>query len=195
MTQEERNGFKDLKKYLEEKAKLTAKEYGIKKKDYIFYISRNNMFYSLMFHMTENGLKVVFYAKPLWMDDILWDILGMSENRNQPVSLRGIGAFTIASKIREAVLLVDNEDSIDSVVRDVFMDFMLMVESYNESDYLEQVGQIKYQNEMIRTIIYIHNKEYERALDYLSETNIMSFQVSEKSFTELAKEYIGKVGR
>lgn len=72
---------------------------------------------------------------------------------------------------------------------------MYISEFYSESDYLEQADQIKYQNEIIRTIIYIHNKEYEMALDYLKETDIMSFQVREKSFTKLAKEYIGKVGR
>ena len=34
--------------------------------------------------------------KPLWLDDLLWDLLKMETNKEAPLSLRTIGAFTVS---------------------------------------------------------------------------------------------------
>ena len=34
--------------------------------------------------------------KPLWLDDLLWDVLKMETNKEAPLSLRTIGAFTVS---------------------------------------------------------------------------------------------------
>ena len=34
--------------------------------------------------------------KPLWLDDLLWDLLKMETNKETPLSLRTIGAFTVS---------------------------------------------------------------------------------------------------
>lgn len=81
MNREEKKKFKEMNKYLENKTHKVFKTYNLKKKDYMFYFSKDNMFYSIMFWMSNNTIKVYFYAKPLWIDDILWDILDMSSNK------------------------------------------------------------------------------------------------------------------
>lgn len=33
--------------------------------------------------------------KPLWIDDLLWNFLNISNNKKEPLSLRAVGAFTV----------------------------------------------------------------------------------------------------
>lgn len=192
MTREEQKKYKEIKKYLEEKIRVVAKGYGLKKKDYIFYTTKSKMFYSILLHMVENRLSVSFYAKPFWLDDILWDILGDSENKKQPVSLRGIGAYTINALIKKSCVEINELESIDKIVESVFGDFQNFVDTFEEKSFLEKVHNITYQKDVIATILLIQNKEYEKAQTFVNEKRIDSFQIGEKNFSQLASEYIGR---
>lgn len=193
MNREELKKYKEMKKYLEDKTKETFKTYNLKKKDYMFYISKNNMFYSIMFSMSNNIIKVYFYAKPLWIDDILWDILNMNSNKTAPISLRSVGAFTINSQIRVNEYNVENEEEINKVINNSFNDLLKLSNDYNESYYLNDYTNISYQKEMIYTIVLIHNKEYEKALNFLNNTKVSDFVSNNKCFSDLAIEYINKI--
>lgn len=192
MTREEQKKFKEIKKYLEEKSKIVAKECGFKKKDYIFYTTKSKMFYSVLLHMVENRLSVSFYAKTFWLDDILWDILGDSENKKQPVSLRGIGAYTINALIKKRSVEINELESVDKIVESVFDEFQNFVETFDEKSFLKEVHNINYQKDVITTILLIQNKEYQKAQTFVNEKCIDSFQIGEKSFSQLASEYIGR---
>ena len=190
MNREELKNHKEMKKYLEYKTKEVFKTYKLKKKDYMFYLSRNNMFYSIMFSMSNNTIKVYFYVKPLWIDDILWDILNMSSNKTLPISLRSVGTFTINSQIKEYNF--KNEKEINRIVNSSFHDLLELSNAYDEDYYLSDYVNISYQKEMIYTIVLIHNKEYEKALNFLNNTKINDFVSNNKSFSDLAIEYINK---
>lgn len=193
MNREELKKYKELKKYLENKTKEVFKTYNLKKKDYMFYLSKNNMFYSIMFSMFNNTIKVYFYAKPLWIDDILWDILNMSSNKTAPISLRSVGAFTINSQIKIKEYNVENEKEINNVVNGSFNDLLELSNIYDEDYYLSYYTNISYQKEMIYTIVLIHNKEYEKALNFLNNTKVSGFVSNNKCFSDLAIEYINKM--
>ena len=66
-----------------------------------------------MFSMKKFTMKVYFYEKPLWLDDILWDILDISDNKIAPISFRSIGAYTINSQIEVEEYNILNEKAID----------------------------------------------------------------------------------
>lgn len=193
MKREERKKYKEMNKYLENKAKEVFKTYNLKKKDYMFYFSKNNMFYSIMFSMSNNTIKVYFYAKPLWVDDILWDILDMSSNKTAPISLRSVGAFTINSQIKIKEYNVENEKEINNIVNGSFNDLLELSNIYDEDYYLSYYTNISYQKEMIYTIVLIHNKEYEKALNFLNNTKVSGFVSNNKCFSDLAIEYINKM--
>mgnify|MGYP003303151353 CR=1 FL=1 len=193
MTREEQKKFKEIKKYLEEKSKCVAKEYGLKKKDYIFYTTKSKMFYSVLLNMVENRLSISFYAKPFWLDDILWDVLGDSENKKQPVSLRGVGAYTINALIKKNSVEIYDLESVDKIVESVFGEFQNFVDTFCEKSFLEEIHNITYQRDVITTILLIQNKEYEKAQEFVNEKCIDSFQIGEKNFSQLASEYIGNI--
>lgn len=192
MTREEQKKYKEMNEYLESKTKEVFKTYNLKKKDYMFYLSKNNMFYSIMFSMSNNNINVHFYVKPLWLDDILWDILDMSSNKNAPISLRSVGAFTIFSQIEAKEYSFEDEKDIDKIVDNSFKNILELSNTYNENDYLKEYPNISYQKEMIYTIVLIHSKEYEKALNFLKNTKISDFVSNNKCFSDLAIEYIRK---
>ena len=69
---------------------------------------------------------------------------------------------------------------------------MELSNAYDEDYYLSDYVNISYQKEMIYTIVLIHNKEYEKALNFLNNTKINDFVSNNKSFSDLAIEYINK---
>lgn len=150
------------------------------------------MFYSILLQMVENRLSVSFYAKPFWLDDILWEILGDSENKKQPVSLRGTGAYTINALIKKSCVEINELESVDKIIESVFGEFQNFVETFDEKSFLEDVHNITYQKDVITTILLIQNKEYEKAQTFVNEKCIESFQIGEKNFSQLASEYIGR---
>lgn len=76
------------------------KSQKVKKIDYMLWITKNQMIYSFFptVRVQENNnkpiLRVQIEYKPIWVDNLLWDILGMEENKKSPDSLKVIGAFT-----------------------------------------------------------------------------------------------------
>lgn len=190
MTREEQRRNNEWKKYLALKSKEYFRQYNLKKRNYSFYTSKNNMFYSMVLSMVENKVKIAFYAKPMWLDDILWDILNMSENKNEPISLRGIGAFTINSKIKGYDSIVSSTEDIDKVIIDTFESFINFTNSYSESDFLNNYKSISYQQEMINVIVLLYKKKQQEALKYLCNTKIDNFIIKNKNFSQLAMEYI-----
>lgn len=193
MTREDQKKYKEMNKYLVYRTKEVFKTYNLKKKDYMFYFSKNNMFYSIMFSMSSNTIKVYFYVKPLWLDDILWDILDMGDNKKAPISLRSVGAFTINSQIKVKEYNFLNEKDIDNIIDNSFKEILELSNVYDEDYYLNHYIDISYQKEIIYTIVLIHNKEYKKAFDFLSNTQINNFVSNNKCFSDLAIEYINKV--
>lgn len=192
MTREEQKKYTEMSRYLEARAKETFPKYPLKKKDFVFYLVKNSMFYSTMLSMHQDCLQACFCAKPFWLDDILWDILEMENNRTAPVSLRGIGAFTIQSQIREHSYSVKAPAQIDEIVDRTFKEVVELSENFREADFLAEYGNIRYQQDVIEVIVSIHHGEYEKALDLCRKKQIGYFGDVDKGFSELASEYIQK---
>lgn len=191
MTREERRRIKELKEYLKVRSKELARQFSLKKKDYMFYCSKQGMFYSMMFFMTDNYcIKISFYAKPLWVDDLLWDILKMSSNKKEPISLRGVGAFTIHAQMEEYSEAFGDEADIERIVPKYFARFQEFLQGFDEDAFLEHYRKISWQQEMVHVIVLIHENRETEALDYLADRKIRDFVVGDKSFAELAVEYI-----
>lgn len=83
------------------------KKYKLKKKDFMVWVQKKELFFDLMIYICERDGRCYCASterlKPMWLDDLLWDILEMPENKSEPVSLRAIGAFTVyGSEIYES---------------------------------------------------------------------------------------------
>ena len=191
--QNEKKRYRELEKYLEQKTKEIYKAFHLKKKDYLFYLVKGGMFYSVMLSMNQDCLQADFCAKPFWLDDLLWEILEMEDNAKAPVSLRGIGAFTIQSKIREKTYAASDTAQIDEIVERVFAELVELSESYGEEAFEAECKSIAYQQEVIEVIVLIHSGEYEKALDLCQRKKIGYFGDVDRGFSELAADYLRKM--
>ncbi len=190
MTRDEQKKNKELKKQLESKSKLEFKKHHLKKRDYIFYTSDGKMFYAMMFFMLNDIVKANFYAKPLWLDDILWEVLDMDENKDEPISLRGVGAFTINPIAQTMKNKVTSLEGIDDFVTNTFRDFIEFSHAYKEETFLNDYTNISYQKEVINIIVLIHHNQFEPALEILASKRISDFISNGKCFSDLAIDFI-----
>ena len=72
-----------------------SRKYGFRQSSYINFKVEGGYFFCLFFLTGEARLTV----KPLYADDLWWDIWGATENKKEPLSLRGIGAYTLSGQV------------------------------------------------------------------------------------------------
>lgn len=64
-------------------------------------------------HINEHVTKARIFVKPMAIDPIFWDVVGLSENREMPLSFRANGAWTCSSPcFAEAALREDGNPTI-----------------------------------------------------------------------------------
>ena len=101
MTKEERQKYKELTKALPKILKDKIKKYKFKKKDFMIWYNKKELFFDLLIDVKVKSddkcyCTAVETIKPLWLDDLLWDLLKMETNKKEQLSLRTIGAFTFS---------------------------------------------------------------------------------------------------
>ena len=90
--------------------KQVSKKYGWKQSDYINWKIVSGYYFCLYHCTLENAFIEV---KPLFVDDLWWEIFEMSENQLAPKSLRGLGAFAITGvKLKEYLVFDSTKISI-----------------------------------------------------------------------------------
>ena len=72
-----------------------SRKYGFRQSSYINFKVEGGYFFCLYFHTNEAKLTV----KPMYADDLWWNIWGASENKMEPLSLRGTGAYSLSGQV------------------------------------------------------------------------------------------------
>lgn len=192
----------ELKKIFQQIMKESAKEHKIKKIDYMLWTTNEKMFYELLpnAYIGESDLmpklSVRISYKPLWADDLMWDILGMESNKKEPMSLRAIGAFTAPSVI-DKHYSVELEGEDHQTVKKAFdkeiLSFFERIKTLHEENYINEFLNSKRFDDVHKTLIYIHqNRIQESKMILQTSKNIGGFIISDKTYRELALEYLEK---
>lgn len=175
MTREQQKKLRELKKALPKMIQSEIKKYKLKKKDFMVWVQKKELFFDLMIYVHENDghcyCTSIERLKPMWLDDLLWDLLEMPENKNEPASLRAIGAFAvygseIYSKKNE---LVNWElEELEQYVVQYIEHFYQNTQSCEIDIFYECMCKNSYQQELRKGLSLIHDGEYEKAIAYLS---------------------------
>ncbi len=72
-----------------------GREFGFRQNSYINFRSESGYFFCIYFLSATVRLTV----KPMYADDLWWDIWDAQDNKEQPISLRGTGAFSLPGQI------------------------------------------------------------------------------------------------
>ena len=203
MTKEEKKAVVTLKKELPKICRALVKPYKYKVIDGFPWTIQNGLLFDMLPHITtplhedKAYLSIPCGAKPLFVDDILWDVLGMDENKTKPASLRVNGAFSLATvKFREqryALDVLSREEIQDHLEHELqtFSCFLTSIAG-NELPWFLRMEAEKddyYQADVMRPIIMLHEGKTDDALKYVAERNVSTFIVNGKTVGELIAEY------
>lgn len=106
----------------------------------------------------------------MWMDDLFWDIMNMSENKSQPLSLRSIGAFTVRDMKNyedEHELYEWTIDELEKCVTAYIEHFDNTVKSSDLENNYFLFDPTAYQGYTQEILILIHKGEYQNALEHI----------------------------
>lgn len=85
---------KEYRKIIADARRSVIRKYGFRQSSYINFKVDGGYFFCLYFLTGEVRLTV----KPMYADDLWWDIWGATENKKEPLSLRGIGAYSLSGQ-------------------------------------------------------------------------------------------------
>lgn len=177
MTREQQRKQRELNAALAKMLKEKCKQYHLKKKDYMIWKRNHDLFFDCLMdvHITKDDNCICTTKetiKPLWIDDLLWDFLKMPENKEQPLSLRAIGAFTIRGvELYQSSTDVKNCEigELETVVDRYLAHFSQTVQNAKVDDFYQNISYSTYHEELRIALSLVHEKKYEEALSYLQD--------------------------
>lgn len=86
---------KQIQKIAADARRSVSRKYGFRQSSYINFKVDGGYFFCLSFLTDEARLTV----KPMYADDLWWDIWDASENKKEPMSLRGTGAYSLSGQV------------------------------------------------------------------------------------------------
>ncbi len=201
MTREQQKKLKELNRALPSILKNNVKVYGIKKKDYMIWGTKNELYFSLLINVREREghcyCTSVELVKPLWLDELFWDIIDMPENKSEPLSLRCIGAFVLQGMQFyecEQELLQWSVGELEQCVISYMEHFANTINTSNLETYDSVFDISAYQGEEQEIMRFIHRKEYQKALEQIQLMEDGGhFQNKGIWFREYAKKYCEKI--
>lgn len=200
MTREEQRKLRELKKALPKIIKDKIKTYKFKKKDFMIWFNKKDLFFDVLIDVkVTNDNKCTVTSKesmkPLWLDDLLWDFLKMEENKKEPLSLRCIGAFTVAgSQIYENELELNNWDVIElEKCIDIYLEhFNNSIQSANINTFLDNIKSTLYHQELREALTLVQHEQYLEAFNFLKDLDDGIFKNGEICINKAIREYCQK---
>lgn len=177
MTREQQRQLRELKKTLPKILKEKIKKYKFKKKDYMIWFQKEDMFLTCLINVgfTMDGRFICDTKeniKPLWIDDLLWDCLNMSSNKKEPLSLRAIGAFTVHGVEiyqRYDELLNGSLQELEEYVEEYLEHFYQTIQTIQLDSFYEGISNSPYHEELRIALTYVYHQQYDKAISYLED--------------------------
>lgn len=111
---------KEYRKIVADVRRSVSRKYGFRQSSYINFKVDGGYFFCLSFLTDEVRLTV----NPMYADDLWWDIWDASGNKKEPMSLRGIGAYSLSGQVLTTYEIKDTTDKsmLESQFEQVFND-------------------------------------------------------------------------
>ena len=203
VAREENKKIDELDKAMMKIVRSIAKPYGFKIKGNCVWVVQNGFFFNMILFLgrsknDELQVSADVYAKPMYADDLLWDILDMSSNKNERLSLRADGAFALfglpvaSESIKVESLEVSDFETPLKNALDVLQRLLQQVKgSEEEWFYVEEEKCSSYfQDDALRLMILLHFEKYAEAMAYIeSSDGSGGFVVGDESLYDRVIKY------
>lgn len=194
-----------LKKSLSKSVKQKLKPFGFKQKDFTTWTVQNGYFFEMFPYISvpDNSGKATFTVKykvkPLYVDDLLWDVMGMELNKSEPLSLRAIGAFSLSGLpfhiIRREFETLELEE-LEQLVDNASMCFnqLLLSAKEKEEQWFEELETQRdfsreYHATLMRAILLLYSQKYDETIAYLQNNVVSGFNIGGKTISQMINKY------
>ncbi len=164
---------KEYRKIIADARRSVSREYGFRQSSYINFKVEGGYFFCLFFLTGEARLTV----KPLYADDLWWDIWGATENKKEPLSLRGIGAYTLSGQVLASyeIAKTTDEGELTNTFNKIFQDANTQITRFLAENpdadifYPDESKMDHDPDRLLYIIALIHNGREEEALSIIKE--------------------------
>ncbi|MET0307517.1 MAG: hypothetical protein ABW023_02320 [Sphingomonas sp.] len=151
-------------------------------------------------YIYEHVTKAIISVKPMVIDPIFWDLIGLPENREQPLSFRARGAWVCHPPYYAELSLDEDDDPAvvgERLVLAATEQFENVVQSYSLESFLSTCRKADsvdgaYLSSIVPTLIALHRQDEALAIceEARSQKLDGGFLTPEGSFVEMAAAYL-----
>lgn len=150
-----------------------SRRYGFRQSSYINFKVEGGYFFCLYFQADEVRLTV----KPMYADDLWWDIWDASENKKEPLSLRGTGAYSISGQVLSSYAIAETTgcdelvNTFNRIFREASMEITgFLTENPDADIFYPDESKMDYDpDRLLYLMALIHNGKKEEALAIIKE--------------------------
>lgn len=164
---------------IDQTIKIVEKKYGIKKSGWARWITKAGYIFEIsnIFNADENALIYNIFVKPIYVDDLLWEIIGY-EKEIRPFSLRINGGLAVSGILMfnhkwhidgdsgyTQENLISMFDSIYSEILSLICEF---IDKYPDPNtyYNEDIND---SNRLITILMLCHNNRFKEVVDIIGK--------------------------
>ncbi len=163
---------REYEKLIADARRGVSRKYGFRQSSYINFKVEDGYFFCLYF-LTDVRLTV----KPMYADDLWWDIWESTENKNEPLSLRGTGAYSLSGQILATYEIKDTTDKsepesrFEQVIHDASVEIKKFIADNPDADHFyPDESQIDHDpDRLLYLMALIHNGRKEEVLAIIKD--------------------------
>ena len=164
---------KEYNKMVADARRGVSRKFGFRQSSYINFKVEGGYFFCLYFHTNEAKLTV----KPMYADELWWDIWDASENKMEPLSLRGTGAYSLPGQILTSYEIpkTTNLNELTNLFEQVFQGAAIVMSRFLTDNpdaalfYPDESNMDHDPDRLLYLIALIHNGRKNEALDIIKE--------------------------
>ena len=164
---------KEYKKILASERRSVSRKYGFRQSSYINFKVEDDYFFCFYFLADEARLTV----KPMYADDLWWEIWDASDNKKEPLSLRGTGAYSLSGQVLSSyeIAKVIDESELTKIIEGVFQNATDVISKFltanpDANSFFPDESKMNYDpDRLLYLMALIHNGQEKEVLSIIKE--------------------------
>lgn len=163
---------KEYQKIVADARRDVSRKYGFRQSSYINFKVEDGYFFCLYF---LNDVRLT--VKPMYADDLWWDIWDAAENKSESLSLRGTGAYSLSGQVLATYEIKETADrsELDRQFEQIFQDATIEVSKFiaykpdADTFYPDESKMDHDPDRLLYLMALIHNGKNEEVLAIIRE--------------------------